>query len=206
MTTRTGPLTKDTTTVALGLAQIRVGTSSTYIGQNRAILGSAASLGALANTKYTGNVEFFKLESGFPLMEDATFPLREAAMIECSFKEITPANMAVARGLDPSNYSNVHSGEMYLGNMLAPVYLRVECIYTFPDGTNTMTIIFPRAQVAASQEMDFQAEEPAAVPITIEAKRADGTVSGGHTIWDGAPLGKIVWDDGTATTTTTTTA
>ena len=67
-----------------------------------------------------------------------------------------------------------------------------------------MTIIFPRAQVSAPVEMDLAAEEVAAVPITIEAKRADDGVSGGHVIWNGAPLGKIVWDDGTQTTTTTT--
>ncbi|MDY6957911.1 MAG: hypothetical protein SVK08_02005 [Halobacteriota archaeon] len=126
-------------------------------------------------------------------------------MLECSFKEITPKNLAIALGKNPSDYSDAHSGEIYLGTRVAPVYIRMEAVYTFPDGTNTMTIIFPRAQVAASTEVDLQAEEPANVPISIESKRADSGVSGGHVIWDGAPLGKIVWDDGTATTTTTTT-
>ena len=205
MTTRSGPTTRDTTTVALGLAQIRIALASTYVGQSRAILTVSNSLGALANTKFSGNAEFFKLESGFPLQEDAIFPLRESAMIECAFKEITPYNMAIAVGADPTGYTDTHKGEIYLGTRTAPVYIRMEAVYTFPDGTNTMTVIFPRAQVAASSEMDWQAEEPAAIPITIEAKRADSSVSGGHVIWDGAPLGKIVWDDGTATTTSTTT-
>lgn len=205
MTTRSGPVTRDTTTVALGLAQVRIALASTYVGQSRAILTVSNSLGALANTKFSGNAEFFRLESGFPLQEDAIFPLRESAMLECAFKEITPYNMAIAVGADPSGYTDVHKGEIYLGTRTAPVYIRMEAIYTFPDGTNTMTVIFPRAQVAASSEMDWQAEEPAAVPITIEAKRADSSVSGGHVIWDGAPLGKIVWDDGTLTTTSTTT-
>jgi len=204
--TVTGPVTKNTTTVALGLAQIRIGLASTYIGQTRAILTSSDSIGALATTKFTGNVDFFKLESGFPLMEDATFPLRESAMMEIAFKEQTPKNWAVARGLDPTGYTDDHQGEIGLGNMATPVYLRMEAVYTFPDGTNTMTIIFPRCQAVSSQEADFQTEDVVAVPISLEAKRADSDVSGGHVIWDNSPIGKIVWDDATQTTTSTTTS
>jgi len=199
---RTGPLTKDTTTVALGLAQVRIGLASTYIGQRRAILPASASVGALADTKIVGNVDFFKLESGFPLQEDAIFPLREAISLELSFKEITPANVALARGLNPSNYASVHSGEIPLGTMATPTFLRLEAIYTYPDGVNTLKIIFPRMQVAASLEMDFQMEDVLAVPIVCESKRADDAISGGHVIWNGAPLGIITWDDATGTTTT----
>jgi hypothetical protein len=201
---RSGPTTKDTTTVALGLAQIRVGQSAPYIGQIRAILAAADSVGALAATKFMGNAEYFKLESGYPLLEDAIFPLREAAALELSFKEITPSNLALARGLDPTIYTNVHLGEIPLGSLTTPVSIRMEAVYTYPDGTNTMTIIFPRAQVSAPVEMDLAIEDIAAVPITIESKRADGDIAGGHVIWNGAPLGKIVWDDGTQTTTTST--
>ncbi len=203
---RTGPLTKDTTTVALGLAQIRIGLASDYIGQRRPILPSSLSVGALADTKVIGNVDFFKLESGFPLQEDAIFPLREAISLELSFKEITPANVALARGLNPASYSNAHSGEIPLGTMATPTFLRMEAIYTYPDGTNTLEIIFPRMQVAASLQMDFQMEDVLAVPIVCESKRADGAISGGHVIWDGAPLGIILWDDATQTTTTSSTS
>ena len=96
---RTGPVTKDTTTVALGLAQIRVGVASTHIASTVPRLEAADSLGALANTKFSGNVEYYRLESGFPLLEDAIYPLREAAALECAFKELTPKNVAIARGL-----------------------------------------------------------------------------------------------------------
>ena len=101
--TRSGPLTKDTTTVALGLAQIRIGASAANITKQNPILAASASIGALANTTFTSNAEYFKLESGYPLLEDATFPLRESAMLECAFKELTPANFALAKGLDPTN-------------------------------------------------------------------------------------------------------
>lgn len=213
---RTGPLTKDSTTVAIGLMQIRVGSCETYIGQIRPILASSASIGALADTKYMGNADFYHLESGFPMLEDAVFPLRESAHIECSFKEITPYNIALARGLDPTGggYTDAHKGSVGLGGLVAPLSVRVEAVYTYPDGTNTMTIIFPRAQVTAVQEMDMAAEEPAAVTITFESKRADsdtswenaaGSTVNGSVIWDTYPLGRILWDDGTVTTTTTTT-
>jgi len=201
---RSGPITKDTTTVALGLAQIRVAASAGYIGQRRAILPASASIGALANTKFTGTAEYFKLESGFPLLEDASFPLRESAMLECAFKEVTPANVALSRGLTPADFSDVHKGEIPLGTLVTPDYIRMEAIYTYPDGTNTMTIIFPRAQVTSNVEIDFQMEDVAAVPITITAKNADDSVSGGSSVWNSMPLGMIIWDDGTGTTTSST--
>ena len=207
--TRTGPLTKDTTTVALGLAQIRVGASAANITKQHPVLSSSDSIGALANTRFLGSAEYFNLESGFPMLEDATFPLRESAGLECAFKEITPANMALAKGLDPGDYSSAHTGKVALGTLAAPVILRIEAIYTYPDGTNTMNIVFPRAQVTASIEMDFAEEEPAAVAISIQAKRADSGITDasnpGNACWDDKPLGQILWDDGTGFTTTTTT-
>jgi len=202
---RTGPVTKNTTTVALGLAQIRIGSSSAYIGQVRAILPATASIGALANTKFIGNAEFFKLESGYPLIEDASLPLRESAALELSFKEITPANVALSRGIDPSGFSAAHSGTIPLGTLSTPAFVRMEAIYTYPDGTNTMKIIFPRAQVTSNTELDFQMEDVAAVPIVITSKSADGSISGGSAAWNAMPLGMIIWDDGSTGTTTSST-
>ena len=202
---RTGPVTKDTTTIALGLAQIRIGSSSSLIGQIQPKLAAAASMGALANTKFSGNAEYFKLFSGYPLLEDASYPLRESAMMEVGFKEITPKNFALARGLDPAGYTQAHYGQIPLGTLSTPSYVRMESVYTYPDGTNTMTIIFPRAQVTATIEMEFAEEEPAAVAVAIEAKRADSEVTGGHVVWDAKPLGVVIWNDGSTLTTTSTT-
>ena len=195
---RKGPVTLDTSTVALGLAQIRVGDSATNIGNDAPVFTSSDSIGALANTRFIGNTDWFKLESGFPLMEDFTTPIREAAALECSFKEITPANIALAHGLDPNSgeYSSmtVHSGEIPLGGRYAPDYLRMEAVYTYPNAVNHMYIVFPRAQVSASVEMDLQSEDAAAVPITFEAKRADSDMTGGDAMWDDKPLGHFTWD------------
>lgn len=190
---RKGPVTQDSSTVALGLAQIRVGVAATHIASAGAVLAASDSIGALANTKFTGKTDWYKLESGFPLLEDFTTAIRESAGLECAFKEITPYNMALAYGQDPATYTEVHSGEIALGGRVSPDYVRMEAVYTFPNGTNTMIIIFPRAQVSASTEMDLKAEDAATVPITFEAKRADSEVTGGDAAWDAKPLGCIVW-------------
>jgi len=207
--TRSGPLTKDTTIIALGLAQIRIGASTANITKQNPVLAASASIGALANTTFTSNAEYFKLESGYPLLEDATYPLREAAMLECAFKELTPANFALAKGLDPTGYTSEHTGVVPLGAISTPVFLRMEAIYTYPDGINTMNIIFPRCQVTSAIEAEFAEEEPAAVAVSIEAKRADSGITDatypGNSAWDDKPLGLIRWNDGSTLTTTTTT-
>ena len=191
---RQGPVTKDTSTIAIGLMQIRVGVSATHIANPNGALSASDSIGALANTKFVGNTDWYKLESGFPLIEDYTVPIREGAALECAFKEITPYNMALAQGIDPSTgYDEVHSGEIVLGGRVAPEYLRVEGVFTYPNGTNTMTFIFPRAQVSANTDMDFTSEDSAAVTVMFESKNASSDVTGGNAIWDAKPLGRIQW-------------
>ena len=296
---RTGPVTRDTSTVALGLAQIRIGDAAANIANIAAMLVSGDSIGAMATTKYTGNVDYWKLESGFPLLEDMTLPLRESSMLECEFKEISSYNLALARGIDPGaaghsaavgnetinstagtttgsiavtdtagpvtdswivtfdsattgsiygnvsghvhdfanltaamepdnggepyfsipadffsgtwatadsftftttdyaaaggDYTDPHAGDVKLGSMTAPAFVRMEAVYTYPNGTNTMIIIFPRANAVSSIEIDMQAEDNVNVPLTFEAKRADSETAGGNVAWDDMPLGRILF-------------
>ncbi len=189
-----GPVTNSTSNLALGLAQIRIGASAANIGNIHPVFTASDSIGALANTKFMGNVDYFKHEAGFPLLEDFTIALRESAALECTFEEITPKNMAFAMGIDASTgYTEVHSGEVALGGRTVPAFVRMEAHYTFPNGTNTMDIIFPRSQGVSSVEIDLQKETNAAVPITFEAKTADSNVTGGSAVWDGKPLGRIAF-------------
>jgi len=193
---RKGPVTTDTTSIALGLAQVRVVASAANIGSINPVASSSDSIGSLASTKFVGATQYFRLEGGFPLLEEFTTPIRESAHLECSFREISPKNLAFAYGLDAtSGYSETHSGELVLGGRVAPAYVRMEAEYTYPDGTNKMTIIFPRAQVSADLEVDLQSEEAAAVPVIFEAKNASSDVSGGNAVWDNMPLGRISWTD-----------
>jgi hypothetical protein len=195
---RTGPVTKDTSTVALGLAQVRVGASAGNIGSVTPVLTSSNSIGALANTKFVGETDWFKLESGFPLLEDYAIVTREKARFECGFKEVTPFNMALAYGFDisaaPYASYTAHSGEVKLGVRTAPEYVRMEAVYTYPNGSNHLYVIAPRAQVTSAVEIAFAAEDVAAVPVAFEFKRADSEVSGGNIVWDTRPLGRLFWD------------
>lgn len=193
--TRSGPLTKNPQAVALGLAQIRVGVAAANVGTSESVLLAASSIGALANTKFMSKVDYWKLESGFPLLEDATLPLRESCSLECGFKELSVANMALARGIDSSDYDE-YDVSIALGGLIAPEYVRMEAVYTFPDNLRQMVIIFPRANVVSSMELDLKTEDAAVVPITFEAKRADSGVTGGSAVWDEMPLGTIVFLSG----------
>ena len=189
---RQGPVTTDTTAIAIGLMQMRVGVSADHIADIHPALSASDSIGALASTKFVGNTDWYKLESGFPLIEDFTTPIREGAALECAFKEISPYNLALAQGIDPSTgYDEAHSGEIALGGRSAPEYLRVEGVFTYPNGTDTMTFIFPRAQVSANTDMDFSSEDSAAVTVMFESKNASSDVSGGNAVWDDKPLGRI---------------
>jgi len=298
---RTGPLTRNTSAVALGLAQVRIGNAAANIGSITPVLASTDSLGALGNTAFNGEVELWRLESGFPLLEDLTIPIREKAALDCAFKELSAYNVALARGIDPGAtqaasvvegvYSNTvagtttgditvtqndgpvtdtfrvffasattgsiygdttgfimdfaslaemepanpastaspanpyfnipasfftgtwaagdsyvfttkeyttaaygtHSGSINLGAIVAPAFIRVEAVYTYPNGTNTMTIIFPRANVSSSLNIELQTEDCAAPPIMFEAKRADSDTSGGNVVWNSMPLGRIIF-------------
>jgi len=296
--TRTGPLTKNASAVALGLAQIRVGNSATHIASAVPALVSANSIGALANTKFQGDTTYWTLESGFPMLEDLTIPLKESCSLECAFKELTPYNLALARGIDPNSTAAINAtatfirqettlgtrtgvitatnaggvvndtfivtftsatdfdisgvvsgyvasgtvstitaptnagnpyfsipanyfsgtwadedtmtfkttayvpasgaytgttGEIKLGGLKAPDYVRMEAIYTFPDNASQMVIIFPRANVTSKLEIDLKAEDAAAIPITFGGKRADSGISGGNAAWDDMPLGTILF-------------
>jgi len=202
---RSGPLTRDVSTIALGLAQIRTGNSKTHIAVVGPILTSSDSIGALASTKFSGSVDYWKLESGFPLLEDLSIPLRESATLEAAYKEISFYNMALSRGLNVEavvgdddyeagvDYTKPHEGTIKLGTMKSPAFIRMEAVYTYPDGESTMTIIFPRANITSSAELDLQAEDAAAPSILFEAKRSDGDTAGGNAVHDTAPLGTIVF-------------
>ena len=190
-----GPTTVDTSTLMLGLAQIRIGESAANIASTAAALSSSDSIGSLTASKFIGNTEWYEHESGFPLRRDYAIAIRDQASIEGTFEEITPYNLALAYGIDPTGggYADAHTGEIALGGRTSPAYVRAETVYTFPNGTNYMTIIFPRAQCKSSVEVDMQAETAAGVPVVIESTLADSAVSGGNAVWDDKPLGRILF-------------
>ena len=106
---------------------------------------------------------------------------------------MTPANLAIAMGKDPSEFSDVHTGTIKLGAMAEPVRIRLEAVYTYPSGKHTMTIIFPMSQVTSATELDFQSADSIKSPLTFEAKRADSGIEGGNAAWNAMPMGCITF-------------
>jgi hypothetical protein len=196
---RKGPTTVFPQAAEAGLAQIRVGPSASNITKTGKALTADNSIGAMASTKVGSNTEWLRLMSGFPELEDYAVVTQETAYLECAFREITPYTLSLAAGLDPTaqtykaTSASYQSGEVALGGRSAPVYIRVEAEYTYPNGTKYMTVIYPRAQATASIELDWSNSEWAACPLRLEAKRADGEIDGGDNVWNAAPLGHIIW-------------
>ena len=91
-------------------------------------------------------------------------------------------------------YSSAHSGTIKLGALAAPAFVRMEAVYTYPNQTNHMYVIFPRANVTSSAEIDWAAEDTIASPIIFEGKRADSETVGGDVAWDLMPIGVIIFD------------
>lgn len=109
------------------------------------------------------------------------------------FSGVWAADDLFSFSMAKEGYDSVTAGEIKLGTISAPEYLRVESVYTFPNGTNTMTFIFPRAQARSdTSEIAFATDTNAAITITFESTPADSTVSGGHSVWDEMPLGRII--------------
>jgi len=185
-----GPVTKDTSALALGLGQIRIGVSATYINTINPALSASDSIGALAKSSLTLETEVWKHMSGFPQREDAQIVLSKKARIEGDAEELTPYNVALSMGIDPVSYTLSNSGQIPLGGLTSVPFLRAEMEYSFPDGKKFYPV-FPRAQVSNTVSLDFQAAENIKIPMSIEAKNADSNASGGSVLWDDAPLGRI---------------
>jgi hypothetical protein len=190
-----GPITRNTSALMVGFLQIRVGPSASNIANAGRVLTAADSIGALAATSFSSTKEFFKHYSGFPRMLDTTIPLSEEAAIEAQYEEMTPYNTALAYGIDPTGgtYDETHSGEIPLGNLRSPDYVRMEADGTFPDGTHHMYFTFPRAQVTSDFKLDFQGGDTAKPTVMFTSNLADSNVSGGNAVWDGKPLGSIAF-------------
>lgn len=299
-----GPITKTASARALGLIDIRVGASLANIASTSAVLTAAHSIGALKDSKFISTRAFFEQYSGFPKTLDGIIPLSVGAKIEGSYKEITPFNVALSNGLDPSGsvaqvvthdvslvsplgtrdatksitmidatpadwanvtdewtvlftgatagdivgkntghvhaftaldavmapvdgssnkyfsipasfftgtwaagdsyvfytqaggastYAVAHTGSLGLGAMVAPADIRVEGVYTFPNGVNTLTYILPRVQVSGDLDMSYAEEDEIAPMISLNSLYAGSRIAAGHAVWDTMPSGIMVW-------------
>jgi len=96
-----GPIIRDSKNIPIGLMQVRIHKSAPYIAQTGAVLTETHSIGGLAKTDFMNSVEFKEIVSGFPEMRATMIPIKESFNIECAFREFSPLNFALAKGLDP---------------------------------------------------------------------------------------------------------
>jgi hypothetical protein len=173
VTDTAGPV-NDTFTVVFQSA-----TTAKVYGTDKGLVGSMANL-TNAFAPDNGGNPYFSIPANFfsgTWAADDTYTFRTTAY--------------VAAG---GSYSDNHSGSIGLGSMTAPAFVRMEAVYTYPNGVNHMYIIFPRANATTSMELDLQAEDAAAAPLTFEAKRSDSETAGGNAVWDLMSLGRIFFD------------
>ena len=100
-----GAIIQEVGNIAIGEMQIRVAPAASHIATITAALSSSDSIGGAAGTKFTNAVEFKSIVSGYPEIEAGVLPVKESFAIECAFREFSPKNFALAKGLDP--FANV---------------------------------------------------------------------------------------------------
>jgi len=77
--------------------------------------------------------------------------------------------------------------------MVAPADIRVEGVYTFPNGVNTLTYILPRVQVSGDLDMSYAEEDEIAPMISLNSLYAGSRITAGHVVWDTMPSGIMIW-------------
>jgi len=186
-----GPIGVNTSRYQVGLMQIRVTPQSTAnIKQSGEILTSSNSMGSLANTTVTFEDNILEHQSGFPQLTDAVIRVGRNASIKCEFDEITRQNIAMALGQNISSYTNL-SGTVPIGDLSGVNYIRVEGVITYPDGTTTTAIIFPRALATIDGDLSFSKDGFASASITFKSNIASSDNSAGDVVWNNNPLGIV---------------
>ena len=184
-----GPIGINTTRYQVGLMQVRVTpTSAANTAQSGEILTSSNSIGSLANTAITFEDKILEHESGFPQLTDAVIRVGRNASIKCTFDELTRQNIALALGQNPSSYTNL-SGTVPIGDLSGVNYVMVEGVITYPDGTMTSAVIFPRALATIDGDLSFSKDGFASASITFKANISSSDNASGNVVWNNNPLG-----------------
>lgn len=176
---------KERETVALGLGKISIGPSVANLATITQALTSTDYFSALTEVSFVINKQFKKqitVKDSVELLQDV-FVSGSTLGISVTFIEILQKTLSYALGGD--------GGATELGSLLLtdPEDLRVELEYLYPNKTDKMIVILPRAVVTSSLPFSFEEEDNADVPVTFLAKRADLEVGG--SAWATYPYGRI---------------
>lgn len=190
-----GPDLIDLNVIPIGYADVMVDIASDHISDTApALTHNTHSLGGMNKTEIVSEIPTFEVKAGNPQTIQEIIPTGETFMLNVGFMEKSTRNMAIGRGLDPTNWDGGDngSGEIPLGNIQAPVGLRVEATFLYPDLTK-MVVIMPRAQVIPNITLGSAADSPNAVDLTFQSLIASDAAPGGvgDAAWNFKPLGAI---------------
>lgn len=182
MTQSTVSVNRDS--IALGLAKLYLGDSSTHLSTTIPVLSESSYLGAKTSVSLSVSRSFkkrFKILNDIKVLMD-TILTSSSISISISFIEITEQNLSYAFG-----------GSASLSNILSdlintPVEHRAELIFTYPNNINKMTLILPRVKITTnSVDMGFNPENPLETPIALS------TLCTEDSNWIGNEYGKIIF-------------
>lgn len=180
-----GTRVKDSESLFFGLAELFFGDSATNEASTTAVLGESDYFSCLAEVSFEvlrNFLERYASQGGIKVLSDIIM-FSSDLKIDTEFIEMTEKNFSYSLGGDGTD-TNI------LDNLLTqPASLRVELVFTYPNKTNSMTLILPKVKVITkSVSFDFKPEDPMAVPVSLAPLKST------HANWSTNPIGKVIFD------------
>jgi len=179
-----GTRLKDSESLFFGFAELFIGDSASNESSTTAVLVEDDYFSSMAEISFTVSKKFIKkygTHLGTKILTDIAL-LGSEFEVTATFVELTEKNLSLALGGDGTD-TNI------LDNLFSqPESLRVELIFSYPNKTNTMTLILPKTKIETSNiEFSFEAEEAMQLPIKITPLKSTNSA------WSSNPLGKIIF-------------
>jgi len=177
-------VTKNQDSILLGLGQLRLGLSSSYITDTTAVLTDTNYIGSQAEIGFTADrsiiTEF--VNSGGVLVPNDSIAIRASFSLQIAMYEVTESNLSFVLGGSGISTNIIND---LIGS---PTKLRAEVIFTFPNKVNTITIILPKAVSIGSVNLDCKDEDAATIPLELTALYTDDSN------WTSNPYGKFIFN------------
>lgn len=170
--------------ISLGLAELYLGDSDSLITQTTRVLTSTNYFGAKTDVSFSCSREYVKryeTDGNIQFLMDHLLT-RVDISISIQFIEIYNKTISYALG------GNGIDTDLMAPLIDDPVKLRAELVFTYPNKTNQMILIFPRTQIVTPDfDLTFNSEDAMAAPLVIKALRTD------NENWSTRPLGKSIF-------------
>lgn len=174
----------ETETLLFGLAELFLGDSASHEASTGAIFNSNYYFGCKVEVSFTVEKEFLQtygLTGGVKTIKDVLL-LSSLFKLDTEFIELTEKNMSYVMGGSGSD-TNI------LDNLFSqPEALRAELVFSYPNGSDSMTLILPKVKVVTQTvQFTFQSMDPMQLPMNLTALKST------HSAWSSNPIGKIVF-------------